>query len=132
MPEFPKVPKVSMGSFPKIGRGEKKPQPPQPGREQQQQEEAPAPPPADARTQPSQEATTDKDKAGQGEKVTAKEAAVNPAVNAIQAILESGTTAAQANLLLELTEHLAEGKAVSSVVSDVCRVCFAAPLLGHV
>jgi hypothetical protein len=51
-----------------------------------------------------------------------KDTPTNPAVNAIQAILESGTTAAQANLLLELTEHLAEGKAVSSVVSDVCRV----------
>jgi hypothetical protein len=49
-------------------------------------------------------------------------APINNPVNAIQIILSSGTTAAQANLLLELTEHLSEGKAVSSVVSDVCRV----------
>lgn len=119
MPEFPKgmpkVPKVGMPSFPKVGRAV---QPPH-----EEQEGPPAPPPAD-QPQPAQDAPADKKNTVQEkEKVTAKETAVNPAVNAIQAILESGTTAAQANLLLELTEHLAEGKAVSSVVSDVCRVC---------
>lgn len=54
------------------------------------------------------------------EKATDKKAA-NP-VNTIQAVLSTGSTAAQANLLLELTEHLAEGKNVQQVVGDVCRV----------
>lgn len=51
----------------------------------------------------------------------------NP-VNTIQAVLSTGSAAAQANLLLELTEHLAEGKNVQQVVGDVCRVRTTCPL----
>ena len=120
MPDFPKVPKVALPSFPKVGRSSQGPQ--QQQQQQQQQQGPPAPPPADQQSQPKKDTVATKEKSGQSGKVPAKDAAVNPAVNAIHAILETGSTAAQANLLLELTEHLAEGKAVSSVVSDVCRV----------
>lgn len=118
MPDFPKVPKVGIKNLKKVGRSGSKEQ-----KEQQQQQQAPPAPPPPDQPQPPQEGPNDKDKPDQGEKVAVKDPAfANPAVTAIQAILESGTTAAQANLLLELTEHLAEGKSVSSVVSDVCRV----------
>ena len=118
MPDFPKVPKVGLPSFPKVGRSSQGPQ----QQQQRQQQGAPAPPPPDQQPPPKKDVPADKEKPEQSEKVPAKNTAVNPAVNTIHAILETGSTAAQANLLLELTEHLAEGKIVSSVVSDVCRV----------
>ena len=40
----------------------------------------------------------------------------------LQDTLENGTPAAQANILLDLIEYIAEGKSVSSVVTDVCKV----------
>ena len=40
----------------------------------------------------------------------------------VQTTLLEGTTAAQANILLDLIEYIAEGKPVSSLVSDVCKV----------
>lgn len=40
----------------------------------------------------------------------------------VQTTLTEGTTAAQANILLDLIEYIAEGKPVQSVVSDVCKV----------
>jgi hypothetical protein len=43
-------------------------------------------------------------------------------VATVQQTLTDGTPAAQANILLDLIEYIAEGKSVSSVVSDVCKV----------
>jgi hypothetical protein len=43
-------------------------------------------------------------------------------VATVQTTLQEGTFAAQANILLDLIEYIAEGKPVSSVVSDVCKV----------
>lgn len=58
------------------------------------------------------------------ERERAKDQKGTSPVNTIQAVLSTGSTAAQANLLLELTEHLAEGKNVQQVVGDVCRVSY--------
>jgi hypothetical protein len=112
MPEFPKVPKV--------GRLTKKGKSSQPA---QQQPAPPSSPPASDQSPPPppQETASDRDTPGQVEKTFTKEAELNPLAD-IQVVLESGTTAAQANLLLELTEHLAEGKVVAPIVSHVCRV----------
>lgn len=40
----------------------------------------------------------------------------------VQDTLQEGSPAAQANIILDLIEYIAEGKAVSAVVSDVCKV----------
>lgn len=70
-----------------------------------------------------EEAMVDKEQETQpAEKDKPKDQKATNPVNTIQAVLSTGSTAAQANLLLELTEHLAEGKNVQQVVSDVCRV----------
>lgn len=45
-----------------------------------------------------------------------------PSPGSLQGILSGTDVTLQAQLLLELAQHLAEGKAVSSAVSEVCKV----------
>lgn len=45
----------------------------------------------------------------------------------VQDTLKNGAPAAQANIILDLIEYIAEGKAVSSVVSDLCKVFYLPP-----
>jgi hypothetical protein len=48
-------------------------------------------------------------------------------ITTVQDTLKDGAPAAQANIILDLIEYIAEGKAVSSVVSDLCKVSHLLP-----